>query len=86
MIETAKWGDVVSPTFPATSSAQPDFSDISTLVDKFRGLSDAAVKARAMLQPSQPDPSIKVGFGSIGQAVDAFLGKPYPFEGPGVCP
>ena len=86
MIQTAKWGDAVLPAFPATSAQQPDFSDISSLVDKFRGLAGAPVKARAMLQPNQPDPNLSVGFGSISAAVDAFLGRPYPFEGPVACP
>ena len=85
MIGTAKWGDIVEP-FADEGEAQPDFTDIVAIVDKFQALATAPRKARAQLQPNVPDPSRAIDFGDIAAVVDAFTGEAYPFDGPTACP
>ena len=82
-IATAKWGDVLAPF---GGGAQPDFSDISSIVEAFQGSSGAPSKSSAQLQPSTPDPALNISFVDISIDVDAFQGEPYPFAGPGTCP
>ena len=85
-IGTARWGDVVEPFSSPSTSFQPDFSDISALVDKFASAPGAPNRARAQLQPNAPDPSRQVDFNDISSVVDAFRGLVYPFDGPASCP
>jgi len=84
-VSTARWGDVAEPFNPPDPSAQPDFNDISALVDKFRGLPAAAIKASAQLQPNVPNPIAEVNFDDISAGVNAFRGLPYPYTGPKGC-
>lgn len=83
---TASWGDVVDPFNPPSPTQQPDISDISAIVDKFKGAIGAVIKARAQLHPNVPDPSASVDFVDISACVDAFKGLSYPFPGPSNCP
>ena len=83
---TSRWGDVVDPFNPPSPTQQPDISDISAVVDKFKGASGAVIKARAQLHPNVPDPSASVDFADISACVDAFKGQSYPFSGPSNCP
>lgn len=87
-ISTTRWGDVASPYNPPSPTVQPDISDISALVDKFRGAPGAPIKARALLagEPGNPfgeiTPPVLVvdfGFSHISACVDAFRGVPYPY-------
>ena len=77
-VKTGKWGDVVSlfdgddPDAP-----QPDFNDISAIVEKFLADPTAPIKAQAQLQPNAPDPSVPVDFKDIAKDVEAFVGTPY---------
>jgi len=80
---TAKWGDVAAPFGGAS---QPNFGDISTIVDKFRGLATAPSKVFTQLQPNVPNPQADVNFSDIAIDVDAFRGIPYSFAGPSACP
>jgi hypothetical protein len=80
---TTRWGDVETPFSPGT--VQPDFSDVSSLVAKFRGVIGAPIKARAIIAPndtfgniSDATLSVDVGFTHISQCVDAFRGARYP--------
>ena len=84
---SAVWGDVVgncgvTPCTPPNGIA--DFVDVAAMVDKFRNLPTAPVKARAELASDEPD--LKIDFVDISHCVDAFRGNVYPFSGPGVCP
>jgi predicted outer membrane repeat protein len=85
-VRTTRWGDVVTtfqlPTPPVT---QPDFIDIGALVDKFRSVIGAPIKASAMLAGMNdangeinivPD----VSFVHITAVTDAFNGLPYPYS------
>lgn len=81
-IGASQWGDVVAP-FAGPGLTQPDFVDITTIVDKFRNTLDAPSKAVVDLYPNLPDQVID--FNDIVEAVDAFRGFPYRFDGPTGC-
>ncbi len=87
-IKTTRWGDVAAPFNPPDNSVQPAFSDIGSLVDKFKSVIGAPIKARAMLVgvDARGDINITpdVGFTHIAGCVDGFKGLPYPHK-PGKC-
>jgi hypothetical protein len=87
-VSTGMWGDVVA-SFQQPSPAsrtQPNFTDISAIVSKYRGANGAAIVARAMLQPNTPDPGAPIGFSDISACVNAYKGGAYPYSGPSSCP
>jgi len=84
-IETSRWGDVDEPFSPPDPTTQPDFVDVSRVVDKFKNLAGAPIKTRAMLQPDDPNMNQDVSFLDISATVDAFKGLAYPFDGPTPC-
>jgi len=86
--KTTRWGDVTTPYNPPDPSVQPDISDVSVLVDKFRNAPSAPGKARALLAGEPGNPfgrithevlSVDFGFSHISACVDAFRGAPYPY-------
>jgi hypothetical protein len=79
-----RWGDLVEPFSPPSAAVQPDFGDISAMVDKFRNSPIAPAMARADMSPTLPDQILD--FSDISLVVDAFRGRPYPFSGPSACP
>ncbi len=87
-IRTTRWGDVAAPFNPPDPSVQPAFSDIGALVDKFKSVPGAPIKARALLMgvDARGDINITpdVGFTHIAGCVDGFKGLPYPHK-PGKC-
>ncbi len=88
IVKTGLWGDV-APSFQLPSPAarnQPDFGDISALVDKFKAVAGAPIAARAILQPNTVNPGAPVSFSDISSCVDAFKGLAYPYPGPANCP
>jgi hypothetical protein len=86
-IPTAKWGDVAPTFFEPGGPAQPDFGDVSALVDKFTASPTAPSKARTLLHPNVPDPCGEaISFIDIAGCIDAFTGAPYPYAGPVACP
>ncbi len=84
-VPIGRWGDVQLPFSTPGGATQPDFADISSLVDKFKNLPGALSKARAKLQPAIPVMAGDVDFSDISMSVDAFKGRPYPFTIQG-CP
>ena len=84
---SAVWGDLVGE-WTGTEWAPPDgsvdFVDIAALVNKFVNLWNAPIKARADVAGNVPDRIID--FNDVAFVVDAFKGRPYPFDGPGGCP
>jgi hypothetical protein len=84
VVTVPRWGDVVTPFSPPSPTLQPDFGDISALVEKFRNLPNAPAMARADVYPSLPDQILD--FSDIATVVDAFRGVAYPFPGPTPCP
>ena len=61
-----------------------NFIGISAVIDKFKDLPGAPIRARTDLAGSTPD--LHVDFANISRVVDAFRGEPYPFYGPSPCP
>ena len=81
-VETTRWGDVEGPYNPPDPTVQPDLGDVSALLNKFRGLPDAPIKARALLVSGVVfgtiDIATEFSFIHIAACVDAFRGQPYP--------
>jgi len=84
-VHTGAWGDVAPPFKSPQYLTQPDFRDISALVDAFLAAPGAPIKAQAQLQPNVPDPDNSVDFHDISDGVSAFLGEAYPYVGPNTC-
>jgi cysteine-rich repeat protein len=80
VLRTAKWGDAFAPW---GGSAQPNFGDVSALLDKFRGLPTAPSLTFTDLTPDIPNQI--VNFADVSAGVDAFRGIPYSFAGPQLC-
>jgi len=83
---TGRWADVEIPFNPPSPSQQPDLGDVSAMVNKFRNLPAAPIKARTMLTGSIPNIGNDVDFGHISACVDAFRGVGFPHAPPANCP
>ena len=88
-VETAAWGDVVRDC-TATPCGPPDgtvgiATDVTALLDKFKNLTGAPIKARCDLEPSEPDMLINIT--DVTYGLDAFRGFGYPSAVvPETCP
>jgi len=84
---TKRWGDMVADFCDSSAcpTTQPDFMDISAVVDKFKSVPTAPIRARAQLQPRVPDLTSSVSFLDISSCVDDFKGLAYPAAW-GPCP
>ena len=87
-LSTSLWGDVVKDC-ATTPCGPPDGSvDVATdtlaVLDKFRNLKGAPVKARCDLEPNRPD--LMINISDVTSTLDAFRGYDYPFAGPVPCP
>ena len=83
----ADWADVVGDCAvrPCTGpDGTIDFIDIAAIVEKFKDVEDAPIKARVDLAGDTPD--MIIDFVDISSAVEAFRGFGYPFDGPTDCP
>jgi hypothetical protein len=85
-LTTNRWADIVAPFASETPTVQPDISDVSALVDKFRNAPGAPIKVQALLVDEVPNMDGDVDFTQISAGVDAFRGMPYPQVGPVACP
>jgi hypothetical protein len=86
-MSTGRWGDVVQP-YQAPSPAplsQPNISDITAIVDKFKDRPSAIVKPRAQLQGNSVNPASAISISDVALCVDAFKGLVYSFSGPTSC-
>jgi len=83
---TRRSGDVEQPYNPPSATGQPDVTDVSQLVNKFKNLSGAPVKAIAQLQPNLPELNADINVLDILAVVDALKGTKYAFSGPCACP
>jgi len=86
-VATGKWGDVVAVFGGA---AQPNFADITAIVDKFKTLASAADTPRTDLVGPGPTgtpnvPEQTTDFRDISADVDAFKGVLFPYA-TGRCP
>ncbi|MFQ5495157.1 MAG: hypothetical protein ACE5EX_07220, partial [Phycisphaerae bacterium] len=85
------WGDLtgafdsVSNTWAAPDGVVAVISDVIAIVDKFAGRGTAPIKTRVDIEPATPDQLINIS--DATRALDAFRGRPYPFDpGPPPCP
>lgn len=81
-VKLSRWGDVARD-FVDGVWRPPDGSvgiipDVVPLVDKFRNVSGAPIKARCDLEPSEPDRLVNISDAVC--VIDAFRGYSYPFE------
>jgi hypothetical protein len=65
---------------------QPNIQDVAGVVDKFKGVASAPIKARSQMQPSVPDPAAAINIVDVANVVDAFKSFAYPYSGPTACP
>jgi len=87
-LTTARSGDVEVPFQlpPPAPLSQPDVIDVAQLVNKFKNLPGAPVKAIAQLQSNLPELNADINVMDILAAVDAMKQKAYAFSGPCPCP
>jgi len=93
-IETTHcWADVAVPFNPPHPSIQPNISDVSALVDKFRNAPGAPSKVYGILAGAPGNPWGEItpqgltedfGFSHISTCVDTYRGAAYPYM-PGKC-
>jgi hypothetical protein len=83
---TRRSGDAETAYNPPGTGTQPDASDVTALVNKFKNLAGAPVKARSQLQPNLPELNTDVSATDIVAVVDAYKGFAYPYGGPCPCP
>lgn len=86
LMATRRWGDVVDPFQPPSENPQPDGLDIVALVNKFKGLAGAPIKASAKLSGATLNLVNNVNGLDISAGIDAFKGLAYPFQGVVACP
>ncbi len=86
-IATTRWGDVEASYNPPATTAQPDITDVTAMVNKFRSILGAASKSRMLIAGNDPFGNINAAtitndfnFSHIAACVDAFRGGPYPFK------
>jgi hypothetical protein len=89
-INTSRWCDVIIPFAPPGTTTQPDQSDNTALVVKFRSQPNAMSKPRASLAGvggfGNPSLELDISFADIATLIDAYQGRPYPYAGPIPCP
>ena len=84
-IRTRRMGDIATPFTPPSPTVQPDLGDTAAVVNKFRGVAGAPIKAVALVDVSNLFGEISVAqltndlsFGSISWSVLSFCGFRYP--------
>ncbi|MBI1825866.1 MAG: hypothetical protein HY287_05915 [Planctomycetes bacterium] len=88
-VETARNGDCFPPYQDRTTGApltQPNISDVSAIVDKFKGVPTAISRTRAQLVPSTIGINQRVSITDVATDIDAFINLPYYQAGPRNCP
>jgi len=83
---TARSGDVEAPFNPPSTTTQPDVTDVAQVVNKFKNLLGAPVKAIAQLQPNLTELNADINALDVVAVVDAVKQKAYAFSGPCPCP
>jgi len=88
-INTSRWTDAREPYSPPSPTLQPDISDCSALVNKFRDAPGAPIKARALLLGVPGNPwglmnasvlGVDIGFSQVAASVDGFRCVAYPYK------
>jgi hypothetical protein len=83
---TRRSGDVEVPFNPPSTTTQPDVTDVAQLVNKFKSLPGAPIKAVSQLQPNLPELNADINALDIVAVVDAVKQRAYAFGGPCPCP
>jgi len=85
-VNTARWADVAAPFQDPSPAAltQPNIGDVAAIVDKFKDLATAPIKAETDLIPGNPDSNIFIN--DVAGGVDGFKGLAFPFSAPSGCP
>ena len=83
---TRRFGDVEVPFVPPNATGQPDVTDVAQLVNKFKNVTGAPVKAISQLQPNLPELNADINALDIVSVVDAVKQRAYSFSGPCPCP
>ena len=88
VVGTSAWGDVCDQwngTAWDPPNGQIDLVyDVTAILDKYKNVEGALIKARADIEPALPDQ--KVNMTDVTFALDAFSGLSYPFATPDPCP
>lgn len=88
LVTTRSWGDVTEPFNPPSDTDQPDFTDISEIVNTFKNATGSLPPPRVDLvgesSPTFCTPGGGIDFRDISAVVDAFKGLAYPCPSP--CP
>lgn len=86
-VRTTRWGDVEAPYNPPDATVQPNITDVSAMVGKFRDAPGAPIKARVLIAGTDANGTIAgntivndFNFSHIAACVDAFRGRPYPYS------
>jgi hypothetical protein len=82
MAATSRWGDAVQDC-TSVPCGPPDgtvgvSTDVTAILDKFRNLPGAPIKARCDFEPALPDHLINIT--DVMVCLDAFRGAVYPFD------
>lgn len=80
-VATGTWGDAVGPF---GGGSQPNFADVTALVNKFANESAPVLTYQVDLVPDVLNHT--VNFADITADVEAFKGLAYPYAGPAGCP
>ncbi len=83
---TRRSGDVVPDFNPPSTTQQPDVTDITHLVNKFKNIQGTPTKAIAQIQPNLPELNADINVLDIVEVVNEYKGSAYPFGGPCPCP
>ncbi len=88
---TSAWADIVGAGGASFPNDLVDFSDISSVVDRFKSVPSAPQPTRCDLGENRPSGGVllSINFLDVSYAVDAFRGYNYPFSGPSAplpCP
>ncbi len=86
ILTTARYGDITEPFNPPDTSTQPNVTDISVQVTKFKNIPGAPSKSFAQLQANVLDLFTDISVSDIVTVVDAYKRYAYPFSGPCPCP
>ena len=90
-VATGMWGDAAGSFDPVTASwTRPDGridigTDVLAIITRFSNSPGAPGKPLTDLAPASVNLKVDL-LGDILQAVDAFRGLPYPYDGPEPCP
>jgi hypothetical protein len=83
---TRRSGDVTASYNPPATTSQPDGIDVTEVLNKFKNVTGAPVKARSQVQPNLVELNGDINGLDIVAVVAAVEGFAYPYGGPCPCP